>query len=602
MYDIISFLRGISNYMWGLSEANGRLICPKHAVEHTGKNVYTVITDLTLYSSTGESEFLERAIQRARRAAANLVTDPDSGAWIFWPGRLAERNMANSVIDGGACADALASLCMQVGDQIASADRDLLIDAVRRHCDTYLVDAARTKEVTNQRLWGATGLASAYALLQVPAWRDAVVASVERSLAEQNVDGSFPYHPNYREYGAHVGLSDITTYYHSRHAGFIFHALGQTGVPVTPYAEALERALDFLLALMRPDGIKELRLETKRWYWESQYEVVSNPYDIYALVQGYRHFGHQRYLDYAVAAYHSLRAHQLSDGGVDSHRGPGHNLQCRVFWNGQVAWLARVAEDLSGEPSRPPSELRSFPVAGLVAYDAPGLSVKLRGAKKPVNVCWGTPVGGGSLVYLGQPINGWGNQVPGNPLTGLPAANFAVRAPGGTGLKGRYRGFWQTNWPYKDIRRRLWLASVEFRGGLWIHGLTYPFRHLLLPLLRTLRGTWYSHLHTSPTLKIQGDTVRFNGGLARCDGESLPGATLMRTYKLSPQGLTVQEHLQIAGPVRNARYRLPPGAEAVAVAGMQPRSCGTLLVWGPSDRLDLNISYFIPASVGGGGG
>ena len=150
--------------------------------------------------------------------------------------------------------------------------------ALRRRCarnaTTYLTDAVVTKEVTNQRLWGAMGLATAARALGEPTWFTAVHASIERSLAEQHADGSFPYHPEPVRFGLHPGAADVSVYYQARVLAYLWQALAMLGEDAGavrgPTLAALRRGLDFLVATYTPAGAKCAALEGKRWFWPAR--------------------------------------------------------------------------------------------------------------------------------------------------------------------------------------------------------------------------------------------------------------------------------------------------------------------------------------------
>ena len=150
----IEFLRRISNYLWNQTDNKGTTICYKHNIEHTGKNVYSIIIDTKLYDLTKNKTYFERAKKRAFRTIKTLVKDPDYGYWIFYPGRLDGRNMSNSVIDGGACVDSLSTFYQVFKDRLTEEERDSILDAIYKVSETYLKIAVVKKEVTNQRLWG----------------------------------------------------------------------------------------------------------------------------------------------------------------------------------------------------------------------------------------------------------------------------------------------------------------------------------------------------------------------------------------------------------------------------------------------------------------
>ena len=60
---------------------------------------------------------------------------------------------------------------------------------------TYLAEKVTATAITNQRLWGAMGLATAARWRPVPDWTDAVRLALESALDEQRADGSWAYEP-----------------------------------------------------------------------------------------------------------------------------------------------------------------------------------------------------------------------------------------------------------------------------------------------------------------------------------------------------------------------------------------------------------------------
>src|SRR3989344_3284347 len=188
----VEFFRGISNYLWSQSNTNGKLICKKHRIEHTGKNAYSIITDLYLYQKTGEEGYFERARSRALRVAGNLIADPKHGQFMYWPGRLGKTNMSNSVIDSGGATDSLAEIILRYENKLTAAEKEKIKDAIFKNSDTYLKEAVYKKELPDQRLWGAAGLASAYKIFSASGgsaffgkgawWKEALLKSIERTL------------------------------------------------------------------------------------------------------------------------------------------------------------------------------------------------------------------------------------------------------------------------------------------------------------------------------------------------------------------------------------------------------------------------------------
>lgn len=351
------------------------------------------------------------------------------GDFIFYPGRLGKYNMSNSVIDSGACSDVLASFYLAFQTKLTSQEKEQIKEAVFKNCSSYLIKASVDKEITNQRLWGSTGLASAYKAFGEQSWQEACLKSIGKSLSEMWPDGSFPYHPNWQKYGLPQAANDITPYYHSRCIAFIFYALENFGQNFEPYREKLVNAADLLCAMYRPDGIKVIELESKRWYWNSPYEIASNAFDVYALVKTYQLTGRLKYLYYAQKSLNQILKHQLKDGGITSHLGSSqYNFQCRVFWNSHLAWLVRAieampdlwqkqaAETNEGWPAQilPKAKIvagwQEFPQAGFKKFKNEQECSIIQTKTKSPTLMWGSLYTKEALLYQGKKLANWQNQ------------------------------------------------------------------------------------------------------------------------------------------------------------------------------------------------
>ena len=223
-------LRRALNWMLSLRDAEGRILCPDHGVEHTGKSAGAIVTALELMRR-GEDDrdvLKAAAIQQGRRLVGNLINEPDSPCYTFRPGRHDPFNCSNSVIDGGACADALAELVHVLGPELSPADREAFRHASLLHARTYLRYAILDKGIPAQRAWGLAGLANAHALEADPLLERAAIEAVGILEGIQHSDGSYPYHPV--EWGAaHPGAADASAFYQSRVTAFLFFALERLG-------------------------------------------------------------------------------------------------------------------------------------------------------------------------------------------------------------------------------------------------------------------------------------------------------------------------------------------------------------------------------------
>ena len=64
----------------------GRIVCPRHRVEHTGKSACAAITAAELWRLTGDETYLAAAVQQGRRLVAKLEREGTSHATPFGRG------------------------------------------------------------------------------------------------------------------------------------------------------------------------------------------------------------------------------------------------------------------------------------------------------------------------------------------------------------------------------------------------------------------------------------------------------------------------------------------------------------------------------------
>ncbi|TSD05057.1 MAG: hypothetical protein Greene07147_769 [Parcubacteria group bacterium Greene0714_7] len=302
--------------------------CSKHHVEHTGSNCYL----LDFYSTLGE-------IEKGKKLIAylfTLVTDTKAGK-VFYPGHMNPMNMSQNVIDTGACVDSISRFLRLHQSAFTNKEHEEYTAGLRDVVESYLVNAAAEKSITNQRLWGLTGLASYANYAGTHEYDDVVRASIEQAFADMTVDGFFLYMPHASEHGNFEGYEGITTFYQSRCIAFIRYSLDATGIDATPFEERLRQSERALLSMYLADGTKDLRMECKRWYWQSPYEVASAGFDAYALA-------HSKESVAGVALHNLLfqtRRH-FFDGYLHSHIGAPVNFQCPIFWTAHLAWMLRI--------------------------------------------------------------------------------------------------------------------------------------------------------------------------------------------------------------------------------------------------------------------
>ncbi len=579
----LGILRGLSRYLARLRGPDGALVCPRHRVEHTGKNVYGALIDLYNWRYTRDETFLEPLRVVALRTVDNLGEDPESRVPVFLPGRVDPRNASTNAIDGGACADVLATLLEEVPEAFSDEERARIADALERHVEGYLRHAARDRPITAQRLWAGTGVARAARLLRRDDWAADALAGCARALDELTPDGISPYIPAGSDHCTHPGLADISTFYHSRTPGFVLYIHEVLGRPLAGRdAERVRGSLDALVAMRDGAFRKVLHNEAKAWYWESDYEVASHPFDVFALQSGARRFDSALYRDEAGRAMEEWIGHLDPDGGADSHHGRGVNFQCRVFWTGHAAWIARVLHDvaLQGAP-RAPCTL-DLPAAGLVHVETERAVAVLRGGHPAGGNLFGCDLGGGQLQSLcvrpdARIARGTELLTRRRFLRRRPGS-FAHRPASGPGALRRLAAVLAAD--RSDLRFRLYVASVEWRAGRRLGALGYALRHVVRRSLAESSAWCASHLDARTTQTVRGDEVLFEGGLAGRDGVRLPGSATLRRYRFLPGEVALEDELTLRDARGPVEYRLPDALADVEVRceGAVARRAGARVV------------------------
>src|SRR5690349_24314020 len=109
--ELLEPLRRVLGWLASLRDAQGRILCPEHGLEHTGKSAYVIVLCCELLKHDAGAEraaLVTLAREQGRRLVANLVREGTSPCHTFRPGRHDPSNCSNSVIAGGACRAALA--------------------------------------------------------------------------------------------------------------------------------------------------------------------------------------------------------------------------------------------------------------------------------------------------------------------------------------------------------------------------------------------------------------------------------------------------------------------------------------------------------------
>ncbi len=566
--ELVEPVRRSLRWLASLRDERGRIVCPDHKIEHTGKSAYVIVTACELLRlGDGDGEFLhELAVQQARRLCENLVREGDSPCFTFRPGRHDPFNCSNSVIDGGACSDALAHIVIARGEHLDPADRKRFADASVLHARTYLRYAVLDKGIPAQRAWGLTGLAAAWALEKDEVLESAALEAVGMLEAIQNGDGSYPYHP--LEWGAqHVGSTDVSAFYQSRTSGFLMFALERLGRDPCGglFAGPIVRGLDFVAALQGPDGIKCGLVEAKPWYWGAEYEVASHPFDVHALCVGWRLFGREGYARAALRAHRAWAEHLLPSGEPRSHlegAGRGRSYQCSVFWAAHAAWIARSLEMLEKAAGLPTEigeragsiDLRVtwFPDAQVGRLEDGAVIAWVRGAHPIANVHHGSPRGAGLLRV-------W-SKTEKRDVLGRGRESEEAEWVGRSGMPRPLRGLSANQ---DELRFSFWLSRVAWRRGRAMEALLVPLEIARKSLVRFGGRGASSAYDPSPDVELHGDGVVLRGSLAHRGGARVEGSALERSFSIDGGGLVVDEKLLEKGRAHAVGYRVPKLAKDV---------------------------------------
>ncbi|MEM1450768.1 MAG: hypothetical protein AAGI22_16730 [Planctomycetota bacterium] len=547
----------------------GALVCPEHHIEHTGKTAGAVVLALELgrYAEGADRDALfDVAREQCERIAGRLEREGDSTCFTFRPGRHDPFNCSNTVIDGGACSDALASCVLTLGDRLGADERERFTHASVLHAQTYLRYAIVDKGVPAQCAWAMTGAAQAYRLSGHEVLRYACEVGAKRLAGVQRGDGSFPYHPT--DWGAaHPGSADASAYYQSRVNAFLSFALENAlGAEAGARADTtFARGLDLLHGLAGPDGVKVGAVEAKPWYWGAEYEVASHPFDIAAFATEWRRNRAPRAARALRASWSAWLAHQDPSGAPRSHARRGNapqkrrkSYQCQFFWAAHACWIARSLPELqeafdeAGADGGAPERLgwTHFPDVDLARHDGPELVTWVRGARPEGNASHGSPAGGG-LVRVHSRASGKDLFVAGR-FQRRPEAAWS----GAKGLPSPARGWREGG---SDVRFSRWLMRNRWRNGARLAALSEPLRALRRSVLDFASPVVSSAFDRSAHLELDGDTLRLAGPFAHRGGEVV-GGRVEHTLRPVDGGLEVEERCVDDAGMRGLWFRPPLAA------------------------------------------
>ena len=518
---------------------DGYARCPEHGVDHTGTTARAIALNCALASDAANDPFIDRAVRVARAITGRLGQDDAAdGAWVFFPNRRQPHHVTTPLVDCGESVDALATLLDVAGDRLPDIDRERIEEAVRLCAETYLAPTAPGAPVISERLCGAVGLASAAAALDEPGWTDAVRDTVAGALGEMRPDGSFP------------AVSDTAVTDHGRILAFARYALTRLGDRES-HTDELARGVDFLIDILRPDGVKPLALDGQRWRWDADAEAGSAPYDAYALATDGRPAALR--LAGIVAA---RSAQTLGPDGLVDACPTGATAICRVAHTADLVWLARAhgAAELDDLPTNPPPPTPAPPIhradAGVVRLQTRRACAILRVRKQPANGLAGARIGGGGLVYVGDAERGWANALSQVCEPWMPEGTWFLASATNAGPGGLDADAWS----------RLRLARMHWRAGRRWHALRMLYRFLGPPAWAA-DGQFASIHALDGEVTLDDDGVLIASWLARADGQPHPALRTERVYRWNGDRLRVADAVSIAQPITDLAYRYPEAIE-----------------------------------------
>lgn len=521
--------------------------CPEHGVDYTGKTARAIVLNCALAADAENDPYFDRAVRVARTIIGRLGQDDAAdGAWVFNPNRRQPHRVSTKLVDCGESVDALATLLEVAGDRLPDIDRARIEEAIRLCAATYLLPTVPGAPIISERLCGAMGLAGAAAVLDEPGWADTVREAIAGALGEMRPDGSFPYVTDATAIAAHQGVSDLTICDHGRILAFARYALTRIGDGGS-HADELRQGVDFLIDVLRPDGVKPLALDGRRWCWDADTEAGSAPCDAYALATDGRPTALR--LAGIVAA---RSAQTLGPDGLVDACPTGATAVSRIANTADLAWLARAHEsaELDDLPTNPPPPKPAPPVhhadAGVVRLQTRRACAILRVRKQPTNGLVGARIGGGGLVYVGDAERGWANALEHVCEPWMPEGAWFIHSttqPGSVPLDA-------------GARFRLRLARMHWRAGRRWYAVRMLYRFLGPPAWAAA-GQFASIHALDGEVTLEADGILIASCLARADGQPHPALRTERRYRWNGDRLLVSDAVSVAHPITGLAYRYP---------------------------------------------
>lgn len=346
---IKTLIKGGADYLY----ANQN--CHEDNLPH-GRRAYVWTLQNWLYKH-GRSEEWRRKAKVVEDDLYPTVRKNPSGDTIIFPGLYHRRNYSTNAIDCGVFVDSFFDFA-----ELCAGDTRLLESKVYDVSNDYILKKlASRKDVHDQYLWAATGLArflhSNEKSAKAPIYREALEDVLDFWVRHHEKSGYSPY----MESDPFMG--GLTPYYFSRRIAFSWYILEKAKLHRPDIEKKLVQSTRFFATLFRPDGVKEMRLEAKRYYFSGPYEAASHPFDIYIFSKAHMYTNDELWLDLASVSLRRLMEVQAKDGGIRSRRdedGGIRDWQCDTMRTGHLAWLTRVSDDfLIKISNRNPASVRT---------------------------------------------------------------------------------------------------------------------------------------------------------------------------------------------------------------------------------------------------
>ena len=332
----IEKIKNISNF-FEKRYKNNDIYCETCHIEHTGRNAYTIGIWLYLFDETKDKKYFDMAYGLVKTTMSKLQEDPIHNKLVFMPGRHSLNNQTSTVIESGICLDMISHFLYTCDNlNINIEEKSFWQIKLNNHITEYLTNATLTKDALNQRLWGLTGIATFYKLTKDKNIKEHIILAIDNIIQYQDKDGLFPYVAN-RESSQVEG--QYSQYYQSRLLTYMIYCL--------ECIDELDKYNNILFNGIKPiidiniigGGIKPLGLETKRWFFNTYYEIDSSAFDYYIInfLQEYKK------VDFNILESIEKNINNLIfEDGLKQNLNDIPNYMCRFIENSDLFWITRV--------------------------------------------------------------------------------------------------------------------------------------------------------------------------------------------------------------------------------------------------------------------